>query len=631
MAADPSTTTRGAHLTAFAAPLLALGATLAALGLSLKHLTGINLPGCGAESHCGQAASSAWGKVPLFDWPVSHLGVAYFAALTLALLFSRANLTAPLRWIVRLGAIMSLVYIGVIVANGWWCAYCLTAHACNLLLLAVLELSRPRQSGTASALAPQLAAFAALGIITTSGLWVAEARLTERAREIAATEQAESTDAIIAQHAEQAEDTDSSDDIVIAPQDTGEASDPGAATLDSDAFIGRYPKGPDLAAIRIVAFIDFQCEDCQRVETEINQFAQGRDDVQVSLKHFPFSNVCNPNVPVNKHPNACWAARGAEAAGILHGPDGFWAMADWLIKQKGAFTTDELKVGLAELGFDADPIIELMTSDATAQPVQADIEESLGLGLHYTPMVFVNGVELRGWQFPGAVESSLKTIAASNPPLATAASDKPRRAGNKYVDDWRQQPVRAQPADTYSWPMGPEDAPVEIVLYGDYRGQVSVAADIAIRKLMEQRDDIRYTFRHFPASELCNPVVRGQNDPLSCLTARLSVASGLVGGASGFASMHAWLHEHRDEFMNYSVRQIAEATGLPAESLGSAMRAPEVDQALKEDVDASQELHLTSVPMVFVAGKFLPRWRLDGYDVLGEVVKEAAENAASSP
>ena len=112
-----STTTRAAHLTAFAAPLLALGATLAALGLSIKHLTGINLPGCGAESHCGQAASSAWGKVPLFDWPVSHLGVAYFAALTLALLISRANLTAPLRWIVRLGAIMSLVYIGVIVAK----------------------------------------------------------------------------------------------------------------------------------------------------------------------------------------------------------------------------------------------------------------------------------------------------------------------------------------------------------------------------------------------------------------------------------------------------------------------------------------------------------------------------------
>ena len=53
------------------------------------------------------------------------------------------------------------------------------------------------------------------------------------------------------------------------------------------------------------------------------------------------------------------------------------------------------------------------------------------------------------------------------------------------------------------------------------------------------------------------------------------------------------------------------------------MEQPEVAAAIAEDAQAGKRLGLRSIPMVFVNGKFVPRWQLDGRSMLGEIVEEA--------
>src|SRR5690606_27324872 len=118
---------------------------------------------------------------------------------------------------------------------------------------------------------------------------------------------------------------------------------PGAAAAPARAqglagFEGRYRHGPEVVPVRIVVFTDYQCPDCDQLDQTLEGLIQGRPDVAVSVKHFPFSKACNPNVPREMHPNACWAARAAEAAGVLRGRDGFWAMHRWLFSRRGSFT-----------------------------------------------------------------------------------------------------------------------------------------------------------------------------------------------------------------------------------------------------------------------------------------------------
>ena len=91
-------------------------------------------------------------------------------------------------------------------------------------------------------------------------------------------------------------------------------------------FEGRYRRGPEVAPVRIVLFTDYQCPDCDQLDQLLEGLIEGRPDVAVSVKHFPFSKACNPNVPRELHPNACWAARAAVEEGKQRWLVGVWAM-----------------------------------------------------------------------------------------------------------------------------------------------------------------------------------------------------------------------------------------------------------------------------------------------------------------
>src|SRR5947209_3345104 len=90
---------------------------VAMLLMVVQHLGGLSLPGCRPAGPCARAAASRWGAVG--GWPVSFLGLAYFAGLTAAwTLLGRGGVPRPLRYVIRAGAAVSAGFVVLGVQEG---------------------------------------------------------------------------------------------------------------------------------------------------------------------------------------------------------------------------------------------------------------------------------------------------------------------------------------------------------------------------------------------------------------------------------------------------------------------------------------------------------------------------------
>ena len=326
------------------------------------------------------------------------------------------------------------------------------------------------------------------------------------------------------------------------------------------------------------------------------------------------------------HPNACKAAWAAEAAGILHGNDGFWQMHRWLFDRQGTFTEKHFQEELIGMGYDPAEFKAVMKGPETLKLVQADIEETIKLGLFQTPMIFINGVEMKGWQTPGALAQAVRAVAASNPPTATAANDQPINAPQKYLADWRDGRRYTIPADSSEWTVGAETARVTITMWGDYQEPNTAALDRILRRKVQQRSDARYTFRHFPVNTSCNSAIRRTMNSRACWGSKAAQAAGYLAGQEGYWRMHNWLLNNQSRFNDQSLRQVAPELGFNTDALLSEMNSTKTAQAIANDVRAGERLNVQGVPYVFINGKRLPRWKLEGHDILQQVIDEASGN-----
>ncbi len=162
-----------------------------------------------------------------------------------------------------------------------------------------------------------------------------------------------------------------------------------------------------------------------------------------------------------------------------------------------------------------------------------------------------------------------------------------------------------------------------VVLWGDYQEPFTATADQSIREILAVGGDVRYTFRHYPFNQECNPVATATRHPQACLAARAAEAAGSIGGPDGYWRMHEWLMSNQGSLDVNSIRRAAPTLGLDPDALVAAMEQPEVAAAIAEDARAAKRFGLRSIPMIFVNGKFVPRWQLDGRSMLAEIVEEA--------
>jgi len=539
-------------------------------------------PGCGEDSGCARAARSAWATVPVVEWPVSVLALAWFLALAVG--WATPHRDAPaFRRIVRIGALGSLAYLAALVAGGYLCPWCLAAHAGSFGLLAVLETGTPRRGARAP-----LGAMAVLFVVVGAALLATRAAVVRGK--------------------------------VEAPR-------PAASALTT-RYPGRDVDGPEIAPIRIVAYSDYQCPDCRRIESAIRDLVETRSDVAVMSKHFPMCADCNRHVTRTLHANACWAARAAEAAAILHGPAGRRLMHRWLFDRGGSFTDAEIRTAIVELGWNPREFLEVMQSDRTLEIVRRDVEEAKALGVFFTPLVFVNGVELK-WRSGRALESLVTATAANDPEPRRFDEDPLPLAAGKIVTDWAAGEVRTLDAAAGAPSLGREDAPVRVVVWGDLEEPNTARLHARLRARIAERADVRYRFLHYPLDSTCNPAASSTRHQRACLAACASEAARLQSGDPGFWATLEWLLAHPGGVTEEALGAAAGSLGLDRDRFLSDLRSAEVGSAVAGQCRAAAALGVRFVPMVWINGRLAERWQApDGeHDALELLLDAVAATA----
>jgi protein-disulfide isomerase len=632
---------------------LAVGAILLCIAIfasgamALAHMRGLSIPGCGAGSPCATVAASKWGSIPIagLNWPVSYIGLTYFAALLGAWLLTRGAVGMLVKLVTVAGAFASAMFIGVMLSESAMCRYCLATHGANFAFVGLIFLA-----GKGAAAAPAirgLAAVAGMFLLATATLAGADRILHKEAQQKAGRELDASVAEIQAKMQRDAQQaaiaapvtppTPAPTQPVAAalpptpapqpapPQTAAPVAQPAqAAATEPSGFTGRWRFGPEQAGIRVVLFTGYQCPDCQRVEMQLMDALAKIPSLSVSIKHFPFNSECNPAAPT-LHSNACWAARAAETAGLLGGQSAFQKMHIWLFEKKGVFITrEDIEQGIRQAGLDPNQFLPMMGGDAPMRNIKADIDEALALGIGQTPFIFVNGVELKGWNAnPTAVYDALAALAATNPPAAGPENDRPPRAFVKYLSEWRANPAMAWPQREKPYYMGPAQAPINITVFGDLQEPNTAQADTLIREYIAGRPDIRYEYRYFPVDPDCNPDAPRMPGMAGCRAARAAEAAGQLGGDAAYWAMHQWLMANQKSFGDDALRGVAPQIGLDPDALLSTMNSPEVSAIIAGDVDIGKRMRITSIPRIHVNGKHVPRWQIPGGGLLETIIEEA--------
>jgi protein-disulfide isomerase len=334
--------------------------------MALAHIEVAELPGCGAESDCTQAAESRWGKVPGTDWSLSFLGFAYFQSLLAAVIYSGGRLPRMLRAVVAAGTAVSALLIVVMIVGRIFCGYCLAIHLLNISFAAGYELSERISSDRLIGATRErsINLVFVVTFIATSLLLVWVQQVSSSTAKRIAQQQLEKA-------LRQAAKSDPSAKPAFAP--------------------GRYYLGPESALVHVTIVSDYQCPSCRTIDAQLRSLTAGRSDVSISARHFPFCTDCNAHIDKTRHPNACRAALAAEAAGQIGGATAFWQMHDWLFERRGEFTEDELQRFVQGLRLDAIAFLAAMKKDETLAVIRADAAAADAAGLRFTPMIFING------------------------------------------------------------------------------------------------------------------------------------------------------------------------------------------------------------------------------------------------
>jgi protein-disulfide isomerase len=151
--------------------------------------------------------------------------------------------------------------------------------------------------------------------------------------------------------------------------------------------VGSAPiRGNKDAQVTIVAFSDFQCPFCNRVNPTLAQVQQTYGDkVRLAFKH----------LPLRIHPDAPAAHAAAEAA---HRQGKFWEMYDKIFANQRELRPEKYKEYATQMGLDVVKFEKDSASPDVKKKIDADTQEAEKLGVSGTPAFFINGKYLSGAQ-----------------------------------------------------------------------------------------------------------------------------------------------------------------------------------------------------------------------------------------
>ena len=638
--------------------MIAIAIALAASWvLVFKHMTGVQLWGCGPRRDCDALTSGGWGR--LGGISVSLWGAAYFTAAAAAWMLTLIHGLSPLlRNFLRGGILASLGFVGLMIFLKKLCVYCAVVHAANLLLFVCAEL-RSRTHWVEERLQSALFVFTfcAMGALGWGmEYWKGTAELaktdasTDASLEAlgqAARTQAQVSNAEPVQaendsvgasglfsetepsQESQAPSEPSTDENSLPSQEQSPSEDRAngpsqnrlvfeeepahAAAKKREGFTGRYLIGPEKAIMRIVIFSDYECPACQRFDPLALAFARKHPEVSLSIKHLPLCLDCNDYIPITTHENACQAARVAEAAGILGGDAAFWQVHEWLLDHKGQVTTEDMR-NLA-LTFNlgkGDEFLKLVQSDEVLRNIQSDVRQAAELGMGSLPLMYMNGVEFPTWSDGRVVlEKALAKLKEEGAVAASAVVDHPISGESKYFNTYLTgEEVRTAKFSIGSarWKLGQDDARVKIAYIADHQSPMAPSYTDSVMSVFKQHpQDVQIAFFHYPLSLAKNPAAALSKErfPQTWTMALAAEAAGILGGNDAFWQMHQWLIDHQEGFKAGMLNKACDELNIPAQKLLQTMKSSDTEGAVRRDLVPSKKASVSWAPAIFVNGREL--------------------------
>ncbi len=190
------------------------------------------------------------------------------------------------------------------------------------------------------------------------------------------------------------------ENVSAAPTPAAAPAAPTPAVVKDIAIDKAPTKGPKNAPITIVAFSDFECPFCARVNPTLSQIEQQyKGKVKIAFKH----------QPLPFHANAKLAAAASMAA---NEQGKFWEYHDKLFANQRQLDRASLERYATELGMDLNKFKAVLDSNKYDAQITADSQEGSRIGANGTPTFFINGRQLVGAQplnaFTAIIDEELK-------------------------------------------------------------------------------------------------------------------------------------------------------------------------------------------------------------------------------
>lgn len=164
---------------------------------------------------------------------------------------------------------------------------------------------------------------------------------------------------------------------------------------------------------------------------------------------------------------------------------------------------------------------------------------------------------------------------------------------------------------------GPDDAPVTIVEFADFRCiYCRKMLPVLQRVLAAYPNDVRLVFLHLPV--------------VSDDSGRAAVAAVAAGRQGAFWPMHDFLFQLQGQPLDEEVlREGARELGLDPERFSRDLRSPEALAVVEQDVAAATRLGVRATPTFFVNGRMLEGTR--SFDSLRQLIEEELKMAGPRP
>lgn len=350
--------------------------------------------------------------------------------------------------------------------------------------------------------------------------------------------------------------------------------------------------GPKDALVTIVAFLDYQCPFCKRVEpTLADVLARYPKDVRLVVRQNP--------LPF--HARGVPAAMLALEARAQRGDKGFFEMQKRLFERAPQLEDSDLLELAAAQKLDLARVRRALDKRLHQRPVDADIELAAGVQARSVPHFFVNGVRLSGAQpideFVQAIERERERA------LALVKRGVPR--SRVYAELQKDAKTPPPPESKQVVPgvgspvRGPAGARITIEIFSDFECPFCKRVNPTLQALdAAYPGQIRWVFRQLPLPF----------HPRARPAAKLALEARAQKGDPAFWAVHDALFEAQgkdDRLSDAVLLDIAAKHGLDLDKVRAVLTGSSHDATIDTDVAAANAAGITGTPSFTVNGYFI--------------------------